>query len=270
MFGKKGKIITGIYFGLCIALIFLGVANTDWSLLEQTPASEPLPLATQPWILLIFCSMGGILLGVIGLGVVSFAFKRRGEKINAGLNTPEKIYLESAEVHYKRGEEALARNDLDKAILEFKYVIIAQPQHEKALAHLRGKRLGPLNTKRTTRGVALFDEGEASLKRGDYNRAILLFTNAINVCPVAAVASFGFRGKALLMASKYKEAIDDFSIAVQYTPKVAEYYFNRGHAYLKLGKKSEARKDFKKTLELNPGYEHAREMLKELGGKRKD
>ena len=187
------------------------------------------------------------------------------KKINAGLNTPDKIYLENAEVHFKRGEEALARNDLEKALLEFKYVVIAQPQHVKALNYLRGERLGPLNVKRTTKAQSLFDEGRAGSEKAstpdDYNKAVSLFTEAINLCPIAAVASFGFRGKAFLNLGKHKEAIDDFSIALQYTPKVAAYYFDRGQAYLKLGKKSEAKKDFKIAIELDPSYEKARRML---------
>ena len=48
--------------------------------------------------------------------------------INAGLNRPERIYLESADVHVLRSEEALAQRDLEKALLEFKYAVIADNQ----------------------------------------------------------------------------------------------------------------------------------------------
>jgi len=202
------------------------------------------------------------------MGIFGRLFK--GKRINDGLNTPTKIYLESyglrgAEVHFKRGEEALARNDLEKALLEFKYAAMAHPEHEGALRYLRGDRLGPLNVKRTTNAQSLFDEGMALLERKEYKKAISCFDKAINLCPIAAVASFCFRGKAFLAMGRYQEAIDDLSISLQYSPKVAEGYYDRGKAYIKLGKKSEAKKDFEMAIELNPEYVEAGKMLEDLG-----
>lgn len=192
----------------------------------------------------------------------------REKKINAGLNKPDKIYLENSEVHIKRGEEALARNDLEKAVLEFKYAVIygscqGQPLNERAVNYLRGRKLGSLNAKRTTEAQSLFDQGRAYLERRDYNKAITLFDKAINLCPIAAVASFLFRGKAFLMVGRYQEAIDDLSIALQYAPKVAEAYFDRGQAYLKVGNSTAARKDFEMAVKLDPRYEEAKRMLQD-------
>ena len=190
------------------------------------------------------------------------------KKINAGLNTPNKIYLENSEVHIKRGEEALSRNDLEKALLEFKYAVVysscqGHPPNERAVNYLRGKKLGSLNVERTTNAQSLFDEGSASLEKRDYHKAITMFNKAINLCPIAAVPSFMFRGKALLMAGRYQEATDDFSIALQYTPKVAEGYFDRGQAYHKVGNSTAARKDFNMATKLDPQYEEAKRMLQE-------
>lgn len=202
------------------------------------------------------------------MGSLEKIFKK--EKINAGLNIPDKIYLENSEVHIKRGEEALARNDLERAVLEFKYAVIysscqGQPPNERAVNYLRGRKLGSLNMKRTNEAQSLFDEGRACLERRDYNKAITLFNKAINLCPIAAVASFLFRGKAFLMAARYQEAIDDLSIALQYTPKVAEAYFDRGQAYLKVGNSTAARKDFEMAIKLDPRYEEAKRMLQDEG-----
>jgi tetratricopeptide (TPR) repeat protein len=183
------------------------------------------------------------------------------KKINAGLNRPDKIYMEDAETHFKRGEEALARNDLEKALLEFKYAVMARPEHKGALSYLRGAKLGPLNIKRTTEGQSLFNEGRGSLERGDYKKAITLFNQAINLCPIAAVASFLFRGKAFLKSARYQEAIEDFSIALRYSPRVAEAYFERGQAYLKTGNNEAAKKDFEMAIQLDPQYEEAKRML---------
>lgn len=201
------------------------------------------------------------------MGIFNWLFK--GKRIDDGLNMPDKIYLESyglkgAEVHFKRGYEALARNDLEKALLEFKYAVIAYPEHEGSLRYLWGDMLGPLNVKRTTKAQSLFDEGMALLERKEYEQAISCFDEAINLCPIAAVASFCFRGKAFSATGRYQEAIDDFSISLQYSPKIAEGYYDRGQAYLKLGMKSEAKKDFEMAIELNPEYVEARKMLEDL------
>jgi len=92
-----------------------------------------------------------------------------------------------------------------------------------------------------------------------------LFNKAINLCPIAGVASFVFRGKAFLMAGGYQEAIEDFSIALQYSPRVAEAYFERGQAYLKIGNNEAATKDFEMAIQLDPQYEEAKKMLQEGG-----
>ncbi|GAI02767.1 unnamed protein product, partial [marine sediment metagenome] len=68
------------------------------------------------------------------------------------------------------------------------------------------------------------------------------------------------------MADRYQEAIDDLSVALQYTPKVAEAYFNRGQAYLKVGNSTAARKNFEMAIKLDPQYEEAKKMLQDEGG----
>lgn len=195
-------------------------------------------------------------------------FFEREQKINAGLNTPNKIYLENSKVHIKRGEEMLTRNDLERALLEFKYAVIysssqGQSPNERAVNYLRGEKLGSLNMKRTNEAQSLFDKGRACLERRDYNKAITLFSKAINLCPITAVPSFAFRGKALLMTNRNQEAIDDFSIVLQYAPNVAEGYFNRGQAYLKVGNSKAARKDFQMAIRLDPQYKEANKMLQD-------
>jgi len=170
--------------------------------------------------------------------------------INGGLNSAERIHLESAEVHVRRGEEAIERSDLETAVLEFKYAVIAEGKNATALRHLRGSVLGPLNAKRTTRAQSLFERAHKAQSRGNHRHAVSLLTEAIDLCPIAAVPSFAFRGKSNLALGRYEEAAADFSIAISYAPNVAEAYAERAEAYEALGSGQAARQDREKARAL--------------------
>jgi len=184
------------------------------------------------------------------MSLFSFLFKHR--PINAGLNTPERIYLQSADTHASRGEEALASGDLEKALLEFKYSVIADSQacrepNARALVHLKGPVLGPLNIKRTTRGQSLVERSVRAQEKGKHAKAVRMLTQAIDLCPIAAVPAFGLRGKSYRVLGRFKEAICDLTIAVAYAPKLAEAYEERSMAYESLGDRESARRDREKV-----------------------
>lgn len=186
-------------------------------------------------------------------------------RINAGLDTPDRLYMENSDTHVKRGEDALQRGDLERAVLEFKYAVIANNvgaiasanQEEVmlgppiALEHLRGPTLGPLNAKRTTKAQALLDDGMTCFQNGRYEKAVRLFTKAINLCPMSACPSFCFRAKCYLELSRYREAIDDLTIALKYAPNNIEAYVDRARAYEALGDTDAAQRDRDKALELS-------------------
>ena len=167
--------------------------------------------------------------------------------INAGLNMPDRIYLQAADVHLARGQKALDCGDHEKALLEFKYAVIASNEagrsNPTALAHLKGPVLGPLNIRRTTKAQSLLDEGTNAQGRGDHRLAVKLLTEAIDLCPVAAVPSFTLRGKSYLALGKHREAIEDLSIGLAYCPSMAEGYTQRALAYDAIGDKAAASRD---------------------------
>jgi Flp pilus assembly protein TadD len=49
----------------------------------------------------------------------------------------------------------------------------------------------------------------------------------------------------------YKDAMEQFSIAIKENPKNAEFYSYRGDAYTNLGKYDEALKDFTQAIKLS-------------------
>jgi len=191
------------------------------------------------------------------MGILASLFRRR--PINSGLNTPEHIYLQSAQVHVSRGEEALRKGDLEKALLEFKYAVIAdniagrQNPNPKALSHLKGPVLGPLNIKRTTKGQSLVERAVQAQQQGDHRRVVKLVTEAIDLCPIVAVPGYALRGKSYLALGKFKEAIADLTIALAYAPNLAEAYADRAKAHEALGDNESAGKDQEKARTILAG-----------------
>jgi tetratricopeptide (TPR) repeat protein len=60
------------------------------------------------------------------------------------------------------------------------------------------------------------------------------------------------------------KALEWFTKAIVSEPQYVEAYFARGYAYARLGKKDEARADYRKCLQLRPNYEPAITGLNEL------
>ncbi len=71
-------------------------------------------------------------------------------------------------------------------------------------------------------------------------------------------------GYYLMKRGKIREAIEVFKLNVEIFPKSFNVYDFLGEAYMKSGDNENAIKNYRKSLELNPGNNNAREMLKKL------
>ncbi|MGB6687818.1 MAG: tetratricopeptide repeat protein [Terracidiphilus sp.] len=60
-------------------------------------------------------------------------------------------------------------------------------------------------------------------------------------------------------------AIEIFKLNVDQFPQEWNVYDSLGEAYLKLGSKADAIKNYKRSLELNPNNDNGRGVLKSLG-----
>lgn len=72
------------------------------------------------------------------------------------------------------------------------------------------------------------------------------------------------KGYDLLGEKKYKESIDIFRLNVFAFPRSANAYDSLGEGYLESGDKKGAIENYKKSLELDPANENAREVLKKI------
>lgn len=100
-------------------------------------------------------------------------------------------------------------------------------------------------------------EGAAALMRGQYDKAIAAYDEALNTPDIAdflKASIFNDRGVAKWRMRQLKEAIDDFNQSIQLAPENSAVYNNRGNALMDLGHAEEAIKDFDHAIALSPNY----------------
>ena len=79
-----------------------------------------------------------------------------------------------------------------------------------------------------------------------------LYKHAIAVAPGAPIV-YRNLGAALERKGRFNEAIANYVVARDLTPKDPETYLNMGLAYLQMGRAPQAVENFQKAIELNPG-----------------
>ncbi len=97
-----------------------------------------------------------------------------------------------------------------------------------------------------------YNRGVGWHEKGDYDKAISDYTNAIELDPKLADAYVN-RGLAYARGKGwYDRAISDSTKAIELNPRDALPYNNRGLAYKGKGQYDRAISDYNKTIELNP------------------
>ena len=86
-----------------------------------------------------------------------------------------------------------------------------------------------------------------------YDAAVKCWTEAIELNPnnFYAYESRGYYFH-LQHVGRFKEALDDYTHAINLRPSVADNYFYRGETYMNLGETELAKEDFERALTLNP------------------
>ncbi|HSD93363.1 MAG TPA: tetratricopeptide repeat protein [Methyloceanibacter sp.] len=100
-------------------------------------------------------------------------------------------------------------------------------------------------------------EGAAALMRGQFDRAIASYDEALQATEIAdfiKASIYSDRGVAKWRLNQTKEAIEDFNQAIQLSPENGAVYNNRGNALMDLGHPDEALKDFDRAIALSQNY----------------
>jgi tetratricopeptide (TPR) repeat protein len=101
-----------------------------------------------------------------------------------------------------------------------------------------------------------FNRGIAWENKGGLNKAIADYTKAIEINPNYAKA-YNNRGLAWHNKGDYDKAIADFTKAIEFNPKSAKAYNNRGLAWDHKGDYDKAIADYTKAIEIDSKYDKA-------------
>jgi tetratricopeptide (TPR) repeat protein len=106
------------------------------------------------------------------------------------------------------------------------------------------------------RAIILNNRGNAYYYKGQYDRAIEDYNNAIELNPNYTHAYYN-RGLAYYQKVQYDRAIEDYNNAIELNPNYTHAYNNRGNAYYQKVQYDRAIEDYDKAIELNPNYTYA-------------
>lgn len=96
-------------------------------------------------------------------------------------------------------------------------------------------------------------KGNDDFKLGNFDRAIVEYTKAIDINPNLAKA-YNNRGVAYAQEGSLSRAIADFTMAIANNLKDAQAHNNRGHAYAQQGNLSQAIFDYTEAIKINAVY----------------
>ena len=177
----------------------------------------------------------------------------------ARLHAHDKPYIEpDARGYLQRGIEAHQNNNLDDAIAYYTEVIRLDPADTDIIArayNYRGLAYGKkgdydraivdFNEAIELKGnytEAYYNRGTAYHFKGDHDRALVDFTKAIELNPNDPIA-YNNRGTVYGKKGDYDRAIVDYNKAIELKPELAPAYNNRGLAWLHLGEWDKAKSD---------------------------
>ncbi|CAG5133649.1 unnamed protein product [Candidula unifasciata] len=127
---------------------------------------------------------------------------------------------------------------------------------------------------RKERGQKLKDEGNDKFRGGNYDEAIIAYTEALDICPLSfhKERSIMFANRAACKMKKelYEGAIQDSTSALDLHPHYLKALLRRAELYEKTEKLDEALKDYQKVVELDPSQGMARAACVKLAEQIKD
>src|SRR5262249_53438017 len=94
--------------------------------------------------------------------------------------------------------------------------------------------------------------GDDLAAKGDYGRAIVLYSRAVEIDPTDAYLVYVYSSRATAYANKgdIDRAIDDYSRAIEIKPEDADFRKERGKLYRAKGERDRASADFTKAIEI--------------------
>lgn len=111
-------------------------------------------------------------------------------------------------------------------------------------------------------GYSHLGAGASLIELGQYEDAVPYLDNAIQyLSKKERDLAYLEKGVALIAMEEYSAAVDVMNVAIQKYPQMANLYYTRGRAYKAMEYYPSARRDFEKSVELNPNSWEATYLL---------
>lgn len=190
-------------------------------------------------------------------------------------NKALRIKPDFTDVNVNLGNALADLDRFDEAIHNYKKAINAKPNFEKAHYNLavalakKGQKDQAIKEYNKTLELdpGNFDAwknlGTLLSEKGDYLNAAQCFEKAIELKPNFIVAQ-GQLGLALANLGKTDQAIEKILLVLEVFPEDVEMHFNLGYLYQKQGKIQQAINQYQKALQIDPGYQKAKQFLDQI------
>lgn len=174
---------------------------------------------------------------------LGFCYRLKGDREKQIYHFEQALKLnsESAEVNYNLGLAYADSKMYPQAIERFNKAIEIKPDYKDAY----------------------FNLGTTFYKQGKYQDAIKAFEKAVELSPNWLEARLNL-GSSYLKINDIKNATTQFEEATKRNINSAEAYYNLGVAYMRDNRFNEAEIAFQKAVEIAPGHQMSRAMLKEI------
>jgi len=134
-----------------------------------------------------------------------------------------------------------------------------QDRQAKAAQDAEAKRKADEAEQQRVDAQNAFNSGIGYFQKGDYDRAIASYSDAIRLSLYYSTNPFAWLNRGIAYSSKgdYTEALVNYNQAIRLDPKNAPAFFHRGTVYGIQGDLDGAIADFNQAIQLNPNYSPA-------------
>lgn len=116
----------------------------------------------------------------------------------------------------------------------------------------------------------ILENAHAEFKRENFKMAEELYTKFISSClqsreceASSLATAYNNRGQIKYLRVDFREAVDDYTSAIQADSQFEVPFYNRGLIRYRLGFFDDAKSDFQQALKLNPDFEDAKVSLQQ-------
>ena len=169
----------------------------------------------------------------------------REKKLDDALRAFERaaqLSPDTALAHYWVGMTYFYKKEPERTIAQFKKVLAIEPENYRALAMI-GRTL--------------------ALNRSKIDQAITYLSNSLSINPDFAEARFDL-ARMYALKGDMKRTLAEFAIIFRSERKYASYHFELGRIFESAKAVEQAKREYQRALQLNPGFSKAGEAYEKL------